>query len=85
MVFIRLARTEACGGGESLTLACGLAQIAAPNVHRTFIHYRDQFNFPTVAKKTATQMGGCFLVEVGRVELPSENMMTQLSTSVAVV
>lgn len=26
-----------------------------------------------------------FVVEVGRVELPSENMMTQLSTSVAVV
>ena len=25
------------------------------------------------------------MVEVGRVELPSENMMTQLSTSVAVV
>ena len=35
---------------------------------------------------TAPPFGGAvFMVEVGRVELPSENMMTQLSTSVAVV
>ena len=31
---------------ESRTLGCGLAQIAALNVHWTFIHYRDQFDSP---------------------------------------
>ena len=36
-------------------------------------------------QKHHTEVVLLFVVEVGRVELPSEDMMTQLSTSVAVV
>ena len=40
---------------------------------------------PNTVQKNTTGWWRFFVVEVGRVELPSENMMTQLSTSVAVV
>jgi len=77
------------GSGKSLTLGCGLAQIAALKRHRRFIHYRAQFDSPPhdIIVQTKAPRGAMllFVVEVGRVELPSEDMMTQLSTSVAVV
>ena len=53
--------------------------------HWGLIHFRTQFSSPLSVQKSATEWWRFFVVEVGRVELPSENMMTQLSTSVAVV
>ena len=45
------------GGGESRTLGCGLAQIAALKRHRRFIHHRDQFDSLSQQTKKATTQG----------------------------
>ena len=45
----------------TLTLGCGLAQLAALKPHWGFIHYRERFEPPPITNKKATHLGGFFI------------------------